>query len=366
MSLYESEPAVYLRPEILSLPAYKQGRPASAEAFKLSSNENPAPTPQWVDDAINGATVGRYPESTSLNVRTKLAAIWGCDVEEIIVGAGSVSVLYQLIQATSGPGDNIVFAWRAFEAYPWTAVVAGAEARRIPNLPDHSHDLDAMAAAIDDRTRVVMLCTPNNPTGTAITTADFERFMTKVPPTVLVILDEAYAEFSVNPEIVRGEEQKGRYPNLVILRTFSKAWGLAGLRIGFAVGHRTILGAANSTAIPMVVTEQAQRAALAVLDHSDDALAIVSGIVERRAELWNALIEQGWEFPQPHGNFMWLPTGTNTDAAAAILEDGGIIARVFSGDGIRVTVGEPESIPVLLAATARIVAANLHHDEPNG
>ena len=366
MSLYESDSVVHLRPEIVSLPSYKQGRPASAESFKLSSNENPAPTPRWVDDAINEATVGRYPESTSLSVRAKLAAVWGCDVEEIIVGAGSVSVLYQLIQATSGPGDNIVFAWRAFEAYPWTAVVAGAEARRIPNLADHSHDLEAMVDAIDDRTRVVMLCTPNNPTGTAITTADFERFMSRVPETVLVILDEAYAEFSVDPATVRGEEQKGRFPNLVILRTFSKAWGLAGLRIGFAVGHRKILGASNSTAIPMVVTEQAQRAALAVLDHSDDALAIVHEIVERRTELLTALREQGWGIPEPHGNFVWLPTGRNTDAAAALLEDGGIIARVFSGDGIRVTVGEPESIPVLLAATARIVAANLHHDDPNG
>jgi histidinol-phosphate aminotransferase len=366
MRLYESEPAVHLRPEILSLPAYKQGRPASAEAFKLSSNENPAPTPRWVDEAIAGATVGRYPESTSRTVRDRLADVWGCDAEEIIVGAGSVSVLYQLIQATSGPGDNIVFAWRAFEAYPWTAVVAGAEARRIPNRPDHSHDLDAMAAAIDDRTRVVMLCTPNNPTGTAITTEQFERFMTKVPPTVLVILDEAYAEFSNHPDTVRGEEQKGRYPNLVILRTFSKAWGLAGLRIGFAVGHRKILNAANSTAIPMVVTEQAQRAALAVLEHSDEALDIVRTIIDRRTDLWNALIEQGWSVPEPHGNFVWLSTGKNTDSAAQILESGGIVARVFSGEGIRVTVGEAESIPVLLAATARIVSANLHRDEPKG
>ena len=366
MSLYESESAVHLRPEILSLPAYKQGRPASAEAFKLSSNENPAPTPPWVDEAIAGATVGRYPESTSRTVRDRLADVWGCDAEEIIVGAGSVSVLYQLIQATSGPGDNIVFAWRAFEAYPWTAVVAGAEARRIPNRPDHSHDLDAMAAAIDDRTRVVMLCTPNNPTGTAISTEQFERFMTKVPPTVLVILDEAYAEFSTHPDTVRGEEQKGRYPNLVILRTFSKAWGLAGLRIGFAVGHRKILNAANSTAIPMVVTEQAQRAALAVLEHSDEALDVVRTIIDRRTDLWNALIEQGWSVPEPHGNFVWLPAGKNTDAAAQILESGGIVARDFSGEGIRVTVGEAESIPVLLAATARIVSANLHRDEPKG
>jgi len=366
VSLYPSETSVHIRPEILSLPAYKQGRPAPADSFKLSSNENPAPTPDWVDGAIAGATVGRYPESTSRVLRERLAKIWGCDPEELIVGAGSVSVLYQLIQATSGPGDNIVFAWRAFEAYPWTATVAGAEARRIPNRTDHSHDLDAMVAAIDARTRVVMLCTPNNPTGTAITTADFEQFMQRVPESVMVILDEAYAEFVDDPTIVRGEEHKGRYSNLDILRTFSKAWGLAGLRIGFAVGHRSILSAANSTAIPMVVTEQAQRAALAVLDHSEEALEVVSNIIERRTELWNALIAQGWNIPSPHGNFVWLPTGAHTDAAAQILEDGGIIARVFTGEGIRVTVGEAESIPAVVAATARIVSANLHRDDPKG
>ena len=116
----------------------------------------------------------------------------------------------------------------------------------------------------------------------------------------------------------------------------------------------------------MVVTEQAQRAALAVLDHSDEALEVVSNIIERRTELWNALIAQGWNIPSPHGNFVWLPTGAHTDAAAQILEDGGIIARVFTGEGIRVTVGEAESIPAVVAATARIVSANLHRDDPKG
>ena len=275
MNLFESEPTIHIREEIRTLPAYKQGRPAPADAFKLSSNENPYPTPEWVTTAMAEVDVSRYPESTSRLVRTEIAQRWGCDTDEVIVGAGSVSILYQLVQATSGPGDNIVFAWRSFEAYPWIATVAGAEARRIPNLPDHRHDLDAMLAAIDDRTRVVILCTPNNPTGTAITTDEFESFMSRVPDHVLVILDEAYAEFSHDDDIVCGKKQKGAYPNLVTLRTFSKAYGLAGLRIGYGIGHRSIFAAATATAIPMVVTEQAQRAALAVLEHSDEAMVIV-------------------------------------------------------------------------------------------
>lgn len=366
MNLFESEPTIHIRQEIRTLPAYKQGRPAPADAFKLSSNENPYPLPDWVTDAVADAEIGRYPESTSRVVRDALARMWGCDTDEVIVGAGSVSILYQLIQATSGPGDNVVFAWRSFEAYPWIATVAGAEARRIPNLPDHRHDLDAMLAAIDDRTRVVILCTPNNPTGTAITTVEFESFMARVPDHVLVILDEAYAEFSHDPSIVCGKKQKGRFANLVTLRTFSKAYGLAGLRIGYGIGHHSIFNSATATAIPMVVTEQAQRAALAVLAHNDEAMAIVHAICETRDHVWAQLREQGWDIPQPHGNFVWLPTGDNTDAANDILERGGVIARVFVGEGIRVTIGEEESVPAFLTAAAQIVHANLHRPTSNG
>ncbi len=361
VSLFSRESRVVVRPEILNLPAYKQGRPAPADAFKLSSNENPFPTPAWVAEAMAEAQVSRYPESTSRTVRERIAAEWACDVDEVIVGAGSVSILYQLIQAVSGPGDNIVFAWRSFEAYPWIATVAGAEGVRIPNLPDHRHDLDAMIAAVNDRTRAVLLCTPNNPTGAAITTDEFHNAMARIPDDVLVILDEAYAEFSHEPDIVCGKKITGGYSNLVMLRTFSKAYGLAGLRIGYGIGPAAILQAANSTAIPMVVTEQAQRAALAVLDHKDDAMVRVMELCARRDRVWSDLVGQGWSVPRPHGNFVWLPTGTDTDKAAEILENGGIIARVFPGDGIRVTIGEADSVEPFLAATARIIAADLQH-----
>ncbi len=361
MSLYEHESAVVIRPEIRSLPAYKQGRPAPADAFKLSSNENPFPTPAWVTEAIAEASISRYPESTSRTVREAIAGMWECDVDEVIVGAGSVSILYQLVQAVAGPGDNIIFAWRSFEAYPWIATVAGADAIRVPNLPDHRHDLEAMVAAITPATRAVFLCSPNNPTGTGITTAEFHDVMARIPATVLVVLDEAYAEFSHDPDIVCGKKVKGHYPNLVILRTFSKAFGLAGLRIGYGIGPRDIFQAATSTAIPMVVTEQAQRAALAVLDHADEAMAIVTELCERRDDVWRRLVDQGWTSPKPHGNFVWLPTGEDTERAAQVLEDGGIIARVFVGEGIRVTIAEQESVEPFLAATARIVAAEMRH-----
>ena len=361
MNLFAGESRVVIRPEIRTLPAYKQGRPAPAESFKLSSNENPFPTPPWVALAMSESTVSRYPESTSRTVRERIAIEWGCGVDEVIVGAGSVSVLYQLIQAVSGPGDNVVFAWRSFEAYPWIATVAGADGVRIPNLPDHRHDLEAMIRAINDRTRAVILCTPNNPTGTAITTTEFHDVMSRIPEDILVILDEAYSEFSNDPEVVSGITVKGTHSNLVTLRTFSKAYGLAGLRIGYGVGPAEILAAATSTAIPMVVTEQAQRAALAVLDHHEESMEVVREISERRDRVWHELQSQGWTVPRPHGNFVWLPTGGDTDAAAEILEAGGIVARVFAGEGIRVTIGEAESVEPFLAATARIVSADLQH-----
>ncbi len=356
VNLFNADSGIQIRPEIRALPAYRQGRPAPADAFKLSSNENPYPTPAWVIEAMADVDIARYPESTSRELRERLAEIWGCATDEIIVGAGSVSLLYQLILAVAGPGDEVIFPWRSFEAYPWLVTVAGATRVQVPNSVDHRHDLDAMAAAITPATRAVIVCTPNNPTGAAVTASEFRDFMAKVPSNVLVILDEAYAEFSHDPEIVCGKKIRGDYPNVVTLRTFSKAYGLAGLRIGYGIGPIDILQAATSTAIPMVVTAQAQRAALAVLNHADDAMAVVHKICERRDAVWAALREQGWDTPRPHGNFVWLPTGTDTDRVAAGLEAGGIITRVFAGEGIRITIGEPESVDVLLRICADIVS----------
>ena len=155
-----------------------------------------------------------------------------------------------------------------------------------------THDLDAMAAAITDRTRVILVCTPNNPTSTIVTAAEFEAFMAKVPDTVLVLLDEAYREFVTDPAAVDGIPLLTTYPNLVVLRTFSKAYGLAGLRVGYAVGPAYILDAARATAVPLSVTEPAQRAALAALDNEAELLERVAVLVERRAAVVQGLAER--------------------------------------------------------------------------
>src|SRR5690349_14489074 len=181
--------AVILRPEIAALDPYRQGRPAPAEAFKLSSNENPFPTLPAVVEAIAAASVARYPDGSASALRVRLAERIGVTVDEVHVGAGSVSILHQLAQAAAGPGDEILYSWRSFEAYPGIVTVSGATSVTVPNRADGSHDLPAMAAAITGRTRLVLVCTPNNPTSTVVTGAEFAAFMAEVPDTVLVVLD---------------------------------------------------------------------------------------------------------------------------------------------------------------------------------
>ena len=347
---------VILRPEIAALVPYRQGRPAAADAFKLSSNENPFDPHPAVLEAIGASSVNRYPDGAAVVLRARLAERLGVAEDEVHVGAGSVAILQQLISAAAGAGDEVLYAWRSFEAYPGLVTVAGATSVTVPVLPDGRHDLDAMASAVTDRTRVVLVCTPNNPTSTTVTADEFAAFMTRVPETVLVVLDEAYREFVTDDAAVEGLGLLARYPNLVVLRTFSKAFGLAGLRVGYAAGPAYILDAARSTAIPLSVTEPAQRAALAALDHEDELRARVVTLIERRGRIRDGLRDAGLEVPEPQGNFVWLATGEHTVAAAEVLERHGIVARVFPPDGIRVSIGEEESVDPLLRAGAEVVA----------
>jgi histidinol-phosphate aminotransferase len=346
---------VKLRPEIASIVPYRQGRTAAEDAFKLSSNENPYPPLPSVLEAIAGSSINRYPEGSAAALRDRLGARFGVSPEQVQVGAGSVSVLAQLISAAAAPGDEVLYSWRSFEAYPLLVATAGATAIQVPNTPDHRHDLPAMAAAITPRTRLVIVCSPNNPTSTVVTTDEFTAFMSEVPESVLVVLDEAYAEFVTDEGAVDGASMIGRYPNLVLLRTFSKAYGLAGLRVGYAIGAEYLMDAARATAIPLSVTEPAQRAAIASLEHEAELLQRVAALNGLRERIWSGLLEQGWSTPRPQGNFVWLPTGAATGRAAELLAERGIVARPL-GDGVRVSVGEAESVETLLAATAEVVA----------
>ncbi|MER3390457.1 MAG: histidinol-phosphate transaminase [Microcella sp.] len=354
-TLADAARAVRLRPEIVALPAYKQGRPAAADAFKLSSNENPFPPHPAVLEAIRDLDINRYPDASALAVRERVAARHGVTADEVIVGAGSVSVLSQLISAAAGAGDEVVHAWRSFEAYPGLITVAGAVGVRVPLTEDARHDLPAMRDAITDRTRVLLLCSPNNPTGTVVGAEEFAELMAAVPPTLLVVLDEAYAEFVRDASAVDGAGLLRRYPNLIVLRTFSKAFGLAGLRVGYGIGPAPILDAARSAAIPLSVTEAAQRAVLAALDVEDELLERVSVLAVRCGSVQKALREQGWPVPVSHGNFVWLPTGDGTSRIAEALGAAGLVVRAFPPEGIRVSIGEEESVATLLRICGEVV-----------
>jgi histidinol-phosphate aminotransferase len=346
---------VRLRPDIEALAPYRQGKQADADAYKLSSNENPFDPLPAVLEAIAHASINRYPDATAGALRRRLAERYGVTEHQIQVGAGSVAVLAQLISAAAGPGDEVLYSWRSFEAYPGLVTVAGATSVTVPNTSDHRHDLPAMADALTDRTRVVIVCTPNNPTSTVVTTAEFETFMTRVPESVLVVLDEAYGEFVTSADdAVHGIPLLGRYPNLVVLKTFSKAYGLAGLRIGYAVGPEYVMDAARAASIPLSVIESAQLAALASLDHEEQLLERVSRIAVLRDQVWQSLVDQGWPAPRPHGNFIWLTTGDQTTEAAAIFAEHGIITRPL-GEGLRVSIGESGSVDKLLKAAAEVV-----------
>ena len=225
---------------------------------------------------------------------------------------------------------------------------------RVANSVDHRHDLAAMSVVITASTRVIIVCSPNNPTSTVVTDAEFREFMAGVPENVLVVLDEAYREFVVDNDAVRGETLIGAYPNLVLLRTFSKAYGLAGLRIGYAIGPEYVMDAARAVAIPLSVTEIAQTAAIASLEHEEELLERVRRIITVRDRIVDGLQSQGWNIPDPSGNFVWLPTGSATDWAAEVFRTHGIVVRAL-GDGLRVSIGEEESVEKLLRAALEVV-----------
>ncbi|MCT2084839.1 histidinol-phosphate transaminase [Microbacterium enclense] len=346
-----------IRPEIAALPAYRQGRQASPDAFKLSSNENPFDPLPGVLDAIRASTgVNRYPDATAARLRERLGARYGVSADDIHIGAGSVSLLAQLLLAAAGPGDEVVYAWRSFEAYPSLVAVTGATSVQVPLTADARHDLPAMADAVTDRTRVVIVCSPNNPTGPTVGFDDFTAFVETVPADVLIVLDEAYAEFVTDPNAVEGHRVRALLarPNVVMLRTFSKAYGLAGLRVGYAIGHTRVLDAARSTAIPLAVTAAAEEAALASLDAESELLHRVAVLAARRDDLVRRLRETGWGVPDAQGNFVWLPAGDRALEVAAAFEEAGLIVRPFAGDGIRISVGEEESLDRIVEVAASV------------
>ena len=355
---------VRIRPAVAALPAYKPGRPAPAgsagPAHKLSSNENPYPPLPGVLAATEAAVAGmnRYPDLANTAVAAAVGSRLGVAPEALAFGTGSVAVLYHLLSAVCEPGDEVVYAWRSFEAYPIAVQITGATSVRVPLGPGAVHDLDALHAAITPATRAVMLCTPNNPTGPAIAHSALEQFLDAVPEHVLVVVDEAYVEFVDDPAAVRGLEVRQGRPDVVVLRTFSKAYGLAGFRVGYCVAEPELAAAVRAVSLPFGISVAAQAAVLASLDAEPALQERVEALVRARSGLRDGLRGLGFDVPDAQGNFVWLPAGPLTTAYGEAFGAGGVAVRPYAagepGDGVRITVGED-------AANARVleVAADL-------
>ncbi|MDR7301815.1 histidinol-phosphate transaminase [Haloactinomyces albus] len=350
--------SVRTRADLDQLPAYVAGRTIPG-SIKLASNEVSAgPLPSVVEAITRAAPeVHRYPDMGATKLIDALSSRLDVDAERIAVGCGSVALCEQLVQATCTNEDEVVFPWRSFEAYPIITQVAGARQVRVPLTEEHELDLDALAAAITPATRMVFVCTPNNPTGTVLRRAELERFLDSVPSDVLVVLDEAYREFVTDPDAPDGIELTRQRDNVASLRTFSKAYGLAGLRAGYAVAPPEVAEALRKVCIPFSINALAQEAAIASLESQHELKVRCDEVVAERSRVRDELLGNGYEVPETQANFVWLPLGERTQEFNEHCLDNRVVVRAFTDDGVRVTIGTPEENDAFLAAAKSFPAA---------
>ncbi|MFG1846629.1 histidinol-phosphate transaminase [Micromonospora carbonacea] len=347
---------IRLRPDLAALPPYAPGTMPPV-AINLAGNEVRAELPDSVLKAIGDAATrsGRYPDPTASALVARLAERLDVATRNVVVGCGSVTLCHQAVQATCAAGEEVLFPWVSFEAYPVIARIVGATPRSVPLAEDWSPDLPALLAAIGPATRVVFLCAPNNPTGAQPGADALRDFLAAVPPSVLVIIDEAYREFAVGPDVPDGVAlarelwRQGR-DNVAVLRTFSKAHGLAGLRLGYLVGAGTVTAALGRVQVPFGASTVAQAAALASLDAEDEVVERCRTIVRERDRVRRLLVDAGYQVPPSHGNFLWLPIGARSARFAAHCRDHGIAVRAFGADGVRMTIGTTAENDAFVAA----------------
>ena len=344
------------RPVLDQFAPYMPGKPpsgASGRNFKLSSNESPfGPLPSVVEViAAAAADINRYPDNGALDLTEAIANRYGVPAAHVAVGCGSVGLVQQLLEAVSDPGAEVLYAWRSFEAYPYLTDLAGARSVQVP-LKDEAHDLTAMAAAITDSTRLVFICTPNNPTSTGVKADELDRFLDQVPGDCLVVLDEAYVQYVRDPQVPDGVDVYRNRPNVTLLRTFSKAYGLAGLRVGFLIGHESVAAAARKTMLTFSVNAVAQAAAIASLAAEGELLDRVDFVVAERERVRSELTAMGWTVPPSEANFVWLRLGEDTMDFGEACQSAGISIRPFGNEGARISIGEKVANDAFLEVAA--------------
>jgi histidinol-phosphate aminotransferase len=358
---YAGQVTARLRPELADLPAYAPGKTVPG-AIKIASNETvQGPLPS-VRAAIEKATdtVNRYPDNGYVELRSELAKYLDFAPEHIAVGCGSVSLCQQLIQITSTVGDEVVFGWRSFEIYPLQVRVAGATPKPVP-LTDHTYDLDAMTAAVTDRTRLIFVCNPNNPTSTVVDPQALVSFIQRVPSDVLIAVDEAYVEYIRDGMVPDSFGLVRAHPNVVVLRTFSKAYGLAGLRVGYAVGDPDVITALGKVYVPFSATSISQAAAIASLAAAEELLARTDAVVTERARVSAVLRDAGYELPPSQANFVWLPLAEHTLDFVRTAAEARVIVRPYGEDGVRVTVAAPHENDAFLRVATQFARHRRDH-----
>lgn len=353
------------RPAVDALPAYRPGKGAAqaeeehgiTHAIKLASNENPLPPLPAIQEAVAAAVAGanRYADHRATEVRERIASWLSVDVQMVTAGCGSVGLLQQIVLTYIDPGDQVVYPWRSFEVYPVYTQLMGGEAVTVPLNDAHGFDLEGIVDAVTDRTKLVFLATPNNPTGTAVTTTELASILERIPDETIVVVDEAYREF-LDPSF--GDpvhDVVPAHPNVLVTRTMSKAHGLAGVRFGYAIGHPDVITAIDKTLAPFAVNAVAQAAALAAIDAEEEITDRVRTILAERDRVVGVLQGAGWELPDAQANFVYLPLGDRTDSIYLALEKRGVVTRPFSNEGIRVTIGTAEENDRFLETLAAVV-----------
>lgn len=345
---------VRFRQALSGLPAYVAGKGEAGKVVKLSSNELPfAPAPQVIqagEEAL--ATVNRYPNAIGSALVEKLAAHFGLEENQVVVGPGSIQVLANALTAVAQAGNNVIYPWRSFEAYPILVGITGASSRQIPLNNQGSHDLPAILEAVDADTAAVILCSPNNPTGPSLSALQVRQFLGDLPQTVLAVLDEAYFEFDTSPGHVDGAALLADFPNLLVLRTFSKAYGLAGLRCGYGLTSPQVAAAIRKVATPFGLSGAAEACALAALAAEEIMRQQVAKICQERERVVGKLRENGWSIPQAGGNFIWFAGQVGAEIQSVALSQG-IQTRGFP-EGVRVTIGNRTENDQFLAAISGI------------
>lgn len=361
MTTYPRRVPTY-RPDLAEISPYEPGLPVEevarrhnvdpASIVKLASNESPyGPVPAALA-AIEAASrsANRYPDNEGYELRAALAKHLGVGAESVWLGGGSSDLLRTVTLAVGGPGTNVVYGWPSFVVYRLGAMWAMSERREIPLTADFRFDLDGLAAAVDDRTTLVVVCNPNNPTGTHLPTAAVLRFVESLPEHVTAVVDEAYAEFVTAADYHSLVEVASTRPNLIVTRTFSKIYGLAALRVGYAVTHRDTVAQMRRAQAPFTVTQPGQAAAMASLGDRSVLSARVDDNARGRGRLLDGLEDRAINHADSQANFVWFES-KQPDPRTAYIEKG-LIVRTFGNQWVRVTVGTDEENTRFLEALA--------------